>query len=164
MTVSNVSEAFTILNDVTSNTWYLGVNWIIAPIILLLALVAISKTTSKWKIAALPLAICLKVIGLEVSLLIFIITAIMFVLETLSLNTVTTISDVIRGREQSDQEKLFKKRPFAYKIFGTKTPIQQEKRELRQKIKEAKLELQASTLGLALRSRRRGRKAEGQKL
>lgn len=100
MAAENITVAYTMLKNSIGNTEVFGLSWILPTILLILILLIITRDINKWKILALPTAVLLKIIGLNISYPVLLATGIIFAVESLSTQTIGSIIDTIRGKKQ----------------------------------------------------------------
>ena len=79
---------FNFLQDIFSETTFMGLQWIIPMVLTFLGIVMITRNIEKWKILLLPMAVTMRIMGVMqntgASILILAIGVILFVIETQS--------------------------------------------------------------------------------
>lgn len=90
----NETLGLTLLKEVTIDVLPFGTDYITPIIIVVLTMLIISRSISSWKILAFPVTVAWHIAGLTPHHLWYILTVIMFVIESLSLETIGDIADV----------------------------------------------------------------------
>lgn len=101
----NVSLGLTEIGTTINNTSILGVTWIVSLIIIFFTLLLISRRPSDWKILALPVSLAWYLSGIRTSIIFVIITALIFVIESMS----TDVIGEMLQTQQTEEEKLERK-------------------------------------------------------
>ena len=89
-----MQTGFDLIRTTFTDTTIFGIGWIITLIATVIAMALISgKNWSDWKTLLLPVTIALHVIGLVPSILQYVVGAILFVMETMSLQVLGNIAE-----------------------------------------------------------------------
>lgn len=95
---TNVTVAWSEISDAFHGTSFLGAQAVLGAFVILLTLILITRNTNRWKQLLLPVAIGWSVVGLEISIIIYIIGAILMAIDAL---TPQTMSNVMRAVTQA---------------------------------------------------------------
>lgn len=97
---SNITVAYDMLKGSITQVNVFGISWIIPTIIIVITLVLITRDIQKWKILTLPVSILYYLVGIKTSWVIMFAAAIIFAVESLSIQAIGNIADIIRGKPQ----------------------------------------------------------------
>lgn len=100
------------LNELT----VFGMQWPISAVLIIIICAAITRDKEKWKILALPISVCLFLIGIKTSIVVVTIAALSFVQEMFSLNI---LEDLILTRDFRDAFKSSRTNMLSYRIKRT---------------------------------------------
>ena len=89
MTLYNITN--TLWTQTFQQTTLLGVDWLVSIPIILISLALITRDMESWKSMAFVMAVAWSSVGIHVNAIILIITGIMFVIDTLSIQIITNI-------------------------------------------------------------------------
>lgn len=107
-----IQEGYDFLTEMFQNTLVFNLEWLVATIVIIITLVLISRITSNWKILAYPVTIMWDIAGLKPNMLIYIITAILFVINALSLETIGSVLGKFTKSTGSALRDVGKATPF----------------------------------------------------
>lgn len=103
-----LQDGFGILNSITINTTVFNIEWILSTALIFLTLLIITRDINKWKILAFPTTVMWHIIGIKPSFLMYAITAILFVIEALSLEIIGNLVEGVKGMVKGDKNAFDK--------------------------------------------------------
>lgn len=97
-----IDLGFTLLKNIFVDTYIFNIDWLLSAVITFLSLLWLSKDPNEWKTLAFPVMVGWHIAGLSPFFLLYIATAMMYAIESLSLQT---IGQVITGVTRTATEK-----------------------------------------------------------
>lgn len=83
-----------LIAQIFKDTWVFNVSWILSIVITFLVMVMITRDTNEWKKLAFPVMLLLHIMGLAPNFIIYLISAIIFVVEMLSFEAAGTLLQI----------------------------------------------------------------------
>lgn len=89
-----ITVAIDFLNEIFGNTYFFGSEYVIQIMIIIMTLAIITRQTEEWKSLAFPVCVGWLTVGIHINTMIYIVTIFMFVINELSMKT---LSEAITG-------------------------------------------------------------------
>jgi predicted lipid-binding transport protein (Tim44 family) len=125
------------LQDILLDTLVFNVTWIANALATLFTLVAVTRDKSKWVNLALPVMIGWHIAGLTPFFLFYIIGAIGFVINALSLQTIGSMMNVLtRQKEPSRMDRAYANTAISYKQSKLSKALRKKEQEYTTSIKD----------------------------
>jgi len=110
-----IGNATTIMTTVFADTIIFNVTWLISLAITFLSLLILTRDANKWKILAFPVMLMWHIAGVPPNFLIYLVSAIVFAIEAMSLQTIGQIMQIATGTVKrtfgpSQVDKMFARR------------------------------------------------------
>lgn len=102
-----IQQGYDLIKAVFLDTVILDISWAISLIFTLLTLLLITKEVDKWKSLAFPVMVLIHIAGIPPFILIYLGSAIIFAIESLSLQTIGSLLSIIKlpKKEEGFTEK-----------------------------------------------------------
>lgn len=88
----------TLWTEMFQQTTILGVDWLFSAGIILIALAVITRNFNSWKVLAFPVSIAIHSVVTPVNMIVLMVTAVLFVIDSLSLEAIGRIAEIAKTR------------------------------------------------------------------